>query len=77
MCRVATLEIECCAHCKLGRWRVVEQRRADRAAIAASCSGDPARGRRHEHEHQLAPGSPTEPAAVVELISPPRDDVQR
>ena len=35
MRRVATLEIECCAHCKLGRWRVVEQRGADRAAIAA------------------------------------------
>ena len=26
MRRVATLEIECCAHCKLGRWRVVERR---------------------------------------------------
>ena len=45
MRRVATLEIECCAHCKLGRWRVVEQRGADRAAIAAptllACRGPP------------------------------------
>jgi Putative transposase len=45
MRRVAGLEIECCPHCKLGHWRVVEQRGADRAAIAAAmpigCRGPP------------------------------------
>jgi hypothetical protein len=45
MRRVAGLEIESCPHCKLGRWRVVEQRGADRAAIAAptlaACRGPP------------------------------------
>jgi Putative transposase/Transposase zinc-binding domain len=45
MRRVAAIEIECCAHCRLGRWRVVEQRGADRAAIAAPtlavCRGSP------------------------------------
>lgn len=35
MRRVAGLEIERCPHCKLGRWCVVEQRGADRAAMAA------------------------------------------
>jgi Putative transposase len=45
MRRVAAVEIACCPHCKLGRWRVVEQRSADRAAIAAmmpsGCRGPP------------------------------------
>jgi Putative transposase len=45
MRRVAAIEIECCPHCKLGRWRVIEQRGADRAALAASmpigCRGPP------------------------------------
>jgi len=45
MRRVAGLEIERCTHCKLGHWRVVEQRGAERAAIAAAmpacCRGPP------------------------------------
>ena len=45
MRRVAAIEIECCPHCKVGHWRVVEQRGADRAAIAApllaACRGPP------------------------------------
>lgn len=45
MRRVAAIEIECCPHCRRGRWRVVEQRGADRAAIAApllvACRGPP------------------------------------
>jgi Putative transposase/Transposase zinc-binding domain len=45
MRRVAGVEIACCPHCKAGRWRVVEQRGADRAAIAAAmpigCRGPP------------------------------------
>jgi hypothetical protein len=34
--RLAALEIECCPHCKLGRWRVLEQRGAGRAALAGA-----------------------------------------
>ena len=45
MRRVAGIDVECCPHCRLGRWRVVEQRGADRAAIAAptlaACRGPP------------------------------------
>jgi Putative transposase len=45
MRRVAAIEIHCCPHCKLGHWHVVEQRSADRAAIAAptlaACRGPP------------------------------------
>ncbi|MGZ3667418.1 MAG: IS91 family transposase [Ktedonobacterales bacterium] len=45
MRRVAAAEIGCCSHCKLGRWRVVELRDADRAAFAAlmpiACRGPP------------------------------------
>ena len=45
MRRVATLDIQSCPHCKHGRWRVVEQRGADPAAIAApllaACRGPP------------------------------------
>jgi hypothetical protein len=45
MRRVAAIDVECCPHCRLGRWRVVEQRSADRAAIAAptlaACRGPP------------------------------------
>lgn len=45
MRRVAAIDVECCPHCKLGRWRVVEQCGADRAAIAqptlAVCRGPP------------------------------------
>ena len=33
MRRVAAFEIECCAHCKTGRWRVVEHLPADRNAL--------------------------------------------
>jgi hypothetical protein len=45
MQRVAAIQIERCPHCRLGRWCVVEQRGADRAAIAApllaACRGPP------------------------------------
>ncbi len=49
MRRVAAIDVECCGHCKRGRWRVVEQRGADRTAIAAllavpmqaACRGPP------------------------------------
>jgi hypothetical protein len=45
MRRVAAIEIACCPHCRLGRWRVIERRSADRAAIAAPllavCRGPP------------------------------------
>jgi hypothetical protein len=45
MRRVAVIEITCCPHCRLGRWRVIEQRGADRSAVAAklptSCRGPP------------------------------------
>ena len=45
MRRVAAIDVECCPHCRLGRWRVVEQRGADRAALAAptlaACRGPP------------------------------------
>ena len=45
MRRVAGIEIACCPHCKTGHWRVIEQRLADRAALAAivppSCRGPP------------------------------------
>jgi len=45
MRRVAGIELACCPHCRLGHWRVVEQRGADRAAIAAptlaACRGPP------------------------------------
>jgi hypothetical protein len=45
MRRVAAIDVGCCPHCTLGRWRVVEQRGADRAAIAqptlAACRGPP------------------------------------
>ena len=45
MRRVAGIEVECCPHCKLGRWRIVEHRGADRAAMAApllaACRGPP------------------------------------
>lgn len=34
MRRVAAIEIECCAHCKTGRWRVVENLPVDRTALA-------------------------------------------
>jgi hypothetical protein len=36
MRRVAAIEIACCPHCKFGHWRVIEQRGADRAAVAAT-----------------------------------------
>ena len=45
MRRVAAIDVECCPHCKLGRWRVIEHRGPDRAAIAAPllavCRGPP------------------------------------
>jgi hypothetical protein len=45
MRRVAAIDVDCCPHCRLGHWRVVEQRGADRAAIAApllaACRGPP------------------------------------
>jgi hypothetical protein len=45
MRRVAAIEIERCTHCNVGHWYVIEQRDADRAAIAAmmpsGCRGPP------------------------------------
>ena len=45
MRRVAAIEIECCTHCRLGRWRLVESVPADRGALAriapAPCRGPP------------------------------------
>ena len=45
MRRVAAIEIDCCPHCKVGHWRVLEQVGADRAALAAlgptACRGPP------------------------------------
>jgi len=50
MRRVAGLEIHCCAHCKTGRWQVVQALPADRAALglllptacrATACRGPP------------------------------------
>jgi Putative transposase/Transposase zinc-binding domain len=45
MRRVAAIDVERCPHCRLGHWRVVEQRGADRTAIAAptlaACRGPP------------------------------------
>jgi hypothetical protein len=45
MRRVAAIDVDRCPHCRLGRWRVVEHRGADRAAIAApllaACRGPP------------------------------------
>lgn len=35
MRRVAGIDIESCPHCKVGRWRVLEELRVDRAALAA------------------------------------------
>jgi hypothetical protein len=36
MRRVAAIEIERCAHCRIGRWLVIEQLAADRSAIVAT-----------------------------------------
>ena len=45
MRRVAAIEIECCPHCKLGRWQLVQALQADRAALAwispTACRGPP------------------------------------
>jgi hypothetical protein len=45
MRRVAGLEIDCCAHCKTGRWQVVQERSANRLALSellpATCRGPP------------------------------------
>ena len=45
MRRVAALDVEQCPHCRLGRWRVVQELAADRAALAsiipATCRGPP------------------------------------
>jgi Putative transposase/Transposase zinc-binding domain len=45
MRRVAAIQIECCTHCKLGHWRLLQQLPADRAALAAitptACRGPP------------------------------------
>lgn len=41
MRRVAAIEIECCAHCKTGRWRVVEHLPADRTALACIARATP------------------------------------
>jgi len=35
MRRVASIEIERCAHCRIGRWLVIEQLAADRSVVAA------------------------------------------
>ena len=43
--RIAAIAVQCCPHCKLGRWLVVEQVPVDRAALAAiiptACRGPP------------------------------------
>ena len=45
MRRVAAIEIECCPHCKVGHWRLLEQLPANRANLAAitptACRGPP------------------------------------
>ena len=45
MRRVAAIEVDCCPHCRVGHWLVVEQLLADRAAVAAiipaACRGPP------------------------------------
>ena len=45
MRRVASIDIECCAHCKRGRWRVVQELPPDRTALSsivrATCRGPP------------------------------------
>lgn len=39
MRRVPALEIECCTHCRSGRWCVRDARPADRVALAALWPG--------------------------------------
>ena len=45
MRRVAAVEIECCPHCRIGHWRVMQELAANRAALAAltpaACRGPP------------------------------------
>jgi hypothetical protein len=45
MRRVAAVDIGCCLHCSIGRWRVVQELGADRGALAAmgpaGCRGPP------------------------------------
>ena len=46
MRRVAAIDVECCPHCKVGRWRVLQQLTADRRALASittptGCRGPP------------------------------------
>jgi len=45
MRRVAALQIECCPHCRVGRWIALEHLAADRSALAAlpptACRGPP------------------------------------
>lgn len=45
MKRVAAIEIASCPHCKLGRWQLMREERADRAALASigptACRGPP------------------------------------
>ena len=45
MRRVAAIEIDCCPHCKIGHWRVLERLPANRSALAAAapvtCRGPP------------------------------------
>jgi len=45
MRRVAAIEIDCCPHCKLGRWQVLQQLPAQRSMLAmaghAPCRGPP------------------------------------
>lgn len=45
MRRVAAIEIACCPHCKLGRWQLIREQPADRAALASivptGCRGPP------------------------------------
>ena len=45
MRRVAAIDIDCCPHCKFGRWRVIQQLSADRSALAntvpIACRGPP------------------------------------
>jgi hypothetical protein len=45
MRRVAAIEIACCPHCKIGRWRLIRDQPANRAALAligpTACRGPP------------------------------------
>ena len=74
MRRVAAIEIACCPHCRLGRWRVVEHRGADRAALARRCSPTLPRtaviDARAAHTTLARPASRTQAGAAHAPITP-------